>query len=89
MQAPLLHHAQVMPQFERRAGFRFDAVNVAAGLSIFTLGLAKKFTGSYQLGFLGFAGLALVALVALVGLKNHWRAAWPKLAGDGAAPVRV
>ena len=54
-----------------------------------TLGLAKKLTGSYQLGFLGFAALALFALVALAGLKNHWRAVWPRLAGDDAVPVRV
>jgi D-alanyl-lipoteichoic acid acyltransferase DltB (MBOAT superfamily) len=39
---PLLHHAQVMPQFQRPGAFRFDPVNFAAGLSIFTIGLAKK-----------------------------------------------
>jgi D-alanyl-lipoteichoic acid acyltransferase DltB (MBOAT superfamily) len=39
---PLLHHAQVMPQFARPGAFRFDAVNFAVGLSIFTVGLAKK-----------------------------------------------
>ena len=39
---PLLHHAQVMPQFARPQAFRFDAVNFAVGLSIFTIGLAKK-----------------------------------------------
>src|SRR5690242_20418155 len=32
---PVLHHAQMMPQFERRATYSVNAVNIAAGLSIF------------------------------------------------------
>ena len=39
---PVLHHAQMMPQFEQRAVYRFDAANFSAGLAIFTLGLLKK-----------------------------------------------
>jgi alginate O-acetyltransferase complex protein AlgI len=39
---PVLHHAQMMPQFREGTTYRFNAVNVAAGLSIFTLGLGKK-----------------------------------------------
>lgn len=37
---PVLHHAQMMPQFSDPAIYRADSVNVAAGL--FALGLVKK-----------------------------------------------
>ena len=39
---PVLHHAQVMPQFERAQRRLPRAHDVAAGLSLFTLGLLKK-----------------------------------------------
>jgi NNP family nitrate/nitrite transporter-like MFS transporter len=85
---------QLAPQrFRKEIGVMTGLIGMTGGLGGFylaaSLGMAKKLTGSYQLGFLGFAALALFALVALAGLKNHWRAVWPKLAGDDAAPVRV
>jgi alginate O-acetyltransferase complex protein AlgI len=39
---PVLHHAQMMPQFADRAVYRFDAARFAGGLAIFGLGLFKK-----------------------------------------------
>lgn len=39
---PVLHHAQMMPQFANPAIYRFDGANFAAGLSIFAIGLVKK-----------------------------------------------
>ena len=39
---PVLHHAEVMPQFARRETFRFSAENFAVGLTIFSVGLFKK-----------------------------------------------
>ena len=39
---PVLHHAEVMPQFARAGSFRFDAENFAVGLTIFAIGLFKK-----------------------------------------------
>lgn len=39
---PVLHHKEMMPQFELRDNCRFDSQNVALGLTIFILGLAKK-----------------------------------------------
>ena len=39
---PVLHHAQMMPQFEDRGVYRVNSANLVAGLGIFTLGLAKK-----------------------------------------------
>jgi alginate O-acetyltransferase complex protein AlgI len=39
---PVLHHAQMMPQFGRAATYRFQLANLAAGCAIFALGLLKK-----------------------------------------------
>jgi D-alanyl-lipoteichoic acid acyltransferase DltB (MBOAT superfamily) len=39
---PVLHHAEVMPQFARRDTFRFSAENFAVGVTIFAIGLFKK-----------------------------------------------
>jgi len=39
---PVLHHAQMMPQFSQASTYRVDASNVAAGLAIFAIGLFKK-----------------------------------------------
>jgi len=39
---PVLHHAQMMPQFARAEVYRFDGANFAAGLTIFCVGLFKK-----------------------------------------------
>lgn len=39
---PVLHHAQMMPQFANRAVYRFNAAHCSAGLAIFCIGLFKK-----------------------------------------------
>ncbi|WP_240475800.1 MBOAT family O-acyltransferase [Herbaspirillum rhizosphaerae] len=39
---PVLHHKQMMPQFASSAIYKINVDDVAAGLSIFTIGLAKK-----------------------------------------------
>lgn len=39
---PVLHHAQMMPQFANPAVYRFDGGNFSAGLAIFCIGLFKK-----------------------------------------------
>ena len=39
---PVLHHKEMMPQFADRANAAPSAANFALGLSIFTVGLAKK-----------------------------------------------
>ena len=85
---------QLAPQrFRKEIGVMTGLIGMTGGVGGFylasSLGLAKKMTGSYQVGFLGFAALAVFALVALTGLKARWRAVWPTLHGDSAAPVRV
>lgn len=39
---PVLHHAQMMPQFRDAATYRFNSGNFSAGLAIFALGMFKK-----------------------------------------------
>ena len=84
---------QLAPQrFRKEIGVMTGLIGMTGGIGGFylasTLGMAKKMTGSYQIGFLGFAALAVFALVALHSLKARWRAVWPTLHSD-ARPVRV
>jgi NNP family nitrate/nitrite transporter-like MFS transporter len=84
---------QLAPQrFRKEIGVMTGLIGMTGGIGGFylasTLGMAKKATGSYQIGFLGFAALALFALIALHSLKARWRAIWPTLHAD-TAPVRV
>ena len=39
---PILHHAEMMPQFARRDVYRFDAARFTVGLVYFSIGLVKK-----------------------------------------------
>ena len=39
---PVLHHAQMMPQFGNATTYRFNSGNFNAGLAIFALGMIKK-----------------------------------------------
>jgi alginate O-acetyltransferase complex protein AlgI len=39
---PILHNREMMPQFADRATYRFSSGNIAVGLTIFAIGLAKK-----------------------------------------------
>lgn len=39
---PVLHHAQMMPQFRERSTYRPDFAKIYLGISIFGIGLAKK-----------------------------------------------
>jgi NNP family nitrate/nitrite transporter-like MFS transporter len=77
---------QLAPQrFPKEIGVVTGLVGMMGGVGGFylasTLGLAKQFTGTYQLGFLGFAVLALVAFTALALLKARWRSTWTSQAG--------
>ena len=73
LSGPILHHGEMMPQFENAQNRRFDADNFARGLLLFALGLAKKAVladslaeiadaGFKQPGSAGFFDAWLIAL---------------------------
>ena len=39
---PILHHREMIEQFAKRDAFRFNSQDLAAGLTLFAIGLAKK-----------------------------------------------
>jgi alginate O-acetyltransferase complex protein AlgI len=39
---PILHHQQMMPQFEKKSTYKPNVISLALGLSYFTIGLFKK-----------------------------------------------
>lgn len=39
---PVLHHAEMMPQFREAGTYKMDTANIAGGLTIFIIGLFKK-----------------------------------------------
>lgn len=39
---PVLHHAEMMPQFRETSTYKIDTANIAGGLTIFIIGLFKK-----------------------------------------------
>ena len=47
---PVLHHAQMMPQFANPSTYRVDPNKLALGLAIFTFGLAKKLLIADRMG---------------------------------------
>lgn len=69
---------QLVPQrFAEEIGVMTGLVGCAGGVGGFflasSLGLAKQFTGTPQLGFLIFAGLALGAFCGMLIVKTKWR----------------
>lgn len=49
---PIIHHKEVMPQFEKNRTFTFNYRNMTIGLSIFAIGLFKKTVMADYLGTL-------------------------------------
>lgn len=47
---PVLHHAQMMPQFAKKETYTLDYEKIALGLLVFTMGLAKKILIANPLG---------------------------------------
>jgi alginate O-acetyltransferase complex protein AlgI len=63
---PILHHREIMPQFARDDTYRLRAQNIAVGLTLFAIGLAKKVLLADTLApsvEQGFANLQHVALL--------------------------
>ena len=47
---PVLHHAQMMPQFAKQSTYKINYESIALGILIFTIGLAKKVLLANPLG---------------------------------------
>jgi alginate O-acetyltransferase complex protein AlgI len=71
---PILHHAEMMPQFQRPDVFRFDAQRLADGLALFILGLFKKVVLADRFGAFANHGFAAAADQPL-GFFAAWGAA--------------
>ncbi len=69
---PLLHHREMMPQFAARATYRASGENIAVGLTIFALGLAKKALLADRLAPIAVSGFAHPAQL---GMAAAWQAA--------------
>jgi NNP family nitrate/nitrite transporter-like MFS transporter len=72
---------QLVPQrFSKEIGVMTGLVGCAGGVGGFflasSLGLAKQWLGSPQMGFLIFAAIALVAVAGLTSVKSRWRTTW-------------
>ncbi|MXP62080.1 MBOAT family protein [Roseomonas sp. M0104] len=68
---PIVHHHELIPQFHRRATYRFQPEEVAAGVTFFAIGLIKKLVIADPVGALAtpvFQGAA----EAPPGLLEAW-----------------
>ncbi|MBI4192429.1 MAG: MBOAT family protein [Betaproteobacteria bacterium] len=71
---PVLHHAEMMPQFQQPVTYRFSFENAAVGITIFVIGLFKKVMLADNVGAYAkpvfdsaAAGITLTALEAWCG----------------------
>jgi alginate O-acetyltransferase complex protein AlgI len=72
---PILHHREMMPQFQERATYRLNWENIAVGLTMFIIGLFKKTVIADDLaGFVTPAFTAAAAGTSLT-LLEAWGAA--------------
>jgi alginate O-acetyltransferase complex protein AlgI len=75
---PILHHAEIMPQFQSSAPYRFSSRSFAMGMTIFTIGLAKKVLIADHFGIMASpifdaagAGTSIPLLSAWVGVFSY------------------
>lgn len=81
---------QLVPQrFRKEIGVMTGLVGCAGGIGGFflasSLGLAKQWFGSPQMGFLIFAAIAVIAAIGLTSVKARWRTTW----GAAVQGVRI
>lgn len=69
---PVLHHAQMMPQFARRETYRLDAGKLVLGISTFVIGLSKKLLLADPIGQFADTIFGAVAQGTAPGLWMAW-----------------
>ena len=69
---PVLHHKEMMPQFTHTSTYRFNWEHVSVGLTVFTLGLAKKVLLADSLGEFATPIFAVVNSGAQPMLFEAW-----------------
>jgi alginate O-acetyltransferase complex protein AlgI len=69
---PIVHHKEVLPQFEQTSTYRFDSQTLAIGLTIFVAGLFKKVVFADRIA--EYSNLAFVA--ASQGVELTFSEAW-------------
>jgi D-alanyl-lipoteichoic acid acyltransferase DltB (MBOAT superfamily) len=75
---PILHHAEIMPQFESPLPYRFSSRSFAMGMTILTIGLAKKVLVADHFGATAspvfdaaHAGVSIPLTAAWVGILSY------------------
>ena len=63
---PILHHREIMPQFVKSETYRFSRRNMAVGLTIFIIGLAKKVLIADSLSQVSGAGFDTPGTLGLI-----------------------
>lgn len=72
---PIVHHAEVIPQFERPDALRGGRLKIASGLSLFVIGLVKKAVFADAVGPTATAAFALAARGGPVDFFSAWSGA--------------
>lgn len=79
---PVLHHAQMMPQFRRESTYRIDYDNISRGIVLFTIGMVKKIV------FADTFALYADAVFAAAG-AGHTLSAYEAWAGSIAYALQI
>ncbi len=72
---PILHHREMMPQFDRRATYRLNWDNIAVGLTMFILGLFKKTVIADEMAAFATPAFSAAAAGTQLTLLEAWGAA--------------
>lgn len=69
---PVLHHAQMMPQFAKNETYQLNYINLALGILIFSIGLGKKILLANPLGEYADSFFSHLSIGYLPSFANSW-----------------
>jgi alginate O-acetyltransferase complex protein AlgI len=69
---PVLHHAQMMPQFAKRETYQLNYPSIALGVTIFTIGLGKKILLANPLGEYADTFFNAITASSSPSFANSW-----------------